>query len=397
MPTPQSLSDEQTRTPEAMQLPELQSEIRETLAGVVSYIQRTATPERMDRLWPASAEVFATNPLSLAHGAAGIALFLHRRNAIDSVTLDWLQSHPLSTVTYPPGFWIGLAGIAYSFWELGLETKAHEALALCYESPLAYADPSVFNGNAGWGLVSLYLFEQTRRDEYLARALEAAEWHVKTAVRGEQGWSWPTPADEEKLQLGFGFGASGIALFLLMAGRVTRDQRFIDGARAAFEFDFAHRIETPWGWSWPARIGDEIVLPYWGSGGAGIGGVALRLHEALGDARYLEIATTVADDTFAKWTIQPGLVSGLTGIGEFMLDCYRFTRRPQYLERAYDIARTLLLYRVPRPEGVAYPDRWMRRLSNDITGGSAGIGLFFDRLLLPGRNPFMDLTTEPER
>jgi len=393
--TRQSRFAERSHSPEALKGPELQNEIRETLHGIASYIHSTATPDRNDRFWPGGADLFATNPMSLAHGAAGIALFLKRSDSLDAATLDWLQVQPLSTARYVPGFWMGLAGIAYSFSELGLGDKAEESLRLCYASPLKYADPSLFNGAAGWGLVSLYFFRKTGRDEYLSRALEAAQWLSDHAVRSEQGWTWTTPT-EENTPLGFGHGASGIALFLLMAGRVTNDERLLDAARAGFEFDFAYRLESPWGWTWPAQIGGDVALPYWGSGAAGIGGVALRLHQCLGEPRYLDLANAIADATYLKWTIQPGLFSGLTGIAEFMLDCYVVTERPEYLDRAYDIAKTLLLYRVYKPEGIAYPDRWLRRLSNDVAAGSAGVGLFFHRLLRPGRNPFVDLVTTLE-
>jgi lantibiotic modifying enzyme len=396
VPTLQYQSSGHALTAEAMELPALQDEIRDTLVGIASYIRATTAPERNDRLWPASAEVFATNPMSLAYGAAGTALFLHRRNLLDPVILEWLTNQKLSTLTHPPGFWVGLAGIAYTLSELGMTARGEKALALCYESPLAYACPSLFNGCAGWGLVSLRFYGQTQREEYLARALEAAEWHLNTAVKDEAGWSWPV-ADEKKMPLGFGYGASGIALFLLMVGRVTGDERFLEAARQAFEFDFAHRFDTTRGWVWPANIGDNIVVPYWGSGSAGIGGVALRLYRYLGDERYLDIANTIAEATFAKWTIHTGLLSGLTGIAEFMLDCHLHIGRPEYLERAYDIARTLLLYRIYRPQGVAYPDRWLQRISNDVAAGSAGVGLFFHRLLQPERNPVVDLVTVPEK
>lgn len=396
MPTLQYQSSGHVLTAEAMELPALREEIANTLVGIGSYIRATAAPERNDRLWPASAELFSTNPMSLAHGATGTALFLHRRNLLDPVILEWLENRKLSSITYPPGFWVGLAGIAYVLSELGMTARAEKVLALCYESPLAYAHPSLFNGCAGWGLVSLRFFEQTQREEYLLRAIEAAEWYLNSAVKGEAGWSWPVAA-EKKMPLGFGYGASGIALFLLMVGRVTDDERFIEAARQAFEFDFAHRLDTNQGWVWPANIGEMIVVPYWGSGSAGIGGVALRLYQYLGDARYLEIADTIAEATFAKWAIQPGLHSGLTGIAEFMLDCHLHIGRPQYLERAYDIARTLLLYRIYRSQGVAYPDRWLQRISNDVAAGSAGVGLFLHRLLQLERNPFVDLITVRER
>jgi hypothetical protein len=371
----------------------LHEEIGRTLDGIASYMEATATPGRTDRLWPASFEIFGTNSMSLAYGAAGPALFLNRSGRdLAPGTIEWLERQPLSTETYAPGFWIGLAGIGYCFSELGMPIKAEEAMSLCYSSPIRYAEASLFHGCAGWGLTSLYFFEKTQRQAYLDHAVDAARWLEACAIRGELGLSWE-PGEGEDFPLGFAFGASGIALFLSTVGRIAGQERFIDSAMAAFEFDFAHRLDGAHGWTWPAYIGGQIVLPYWGSGAAGIGGVALRLFLLLGDQRYLRIAETIADASALTWTIQPGLVSGLSGIGEFMLDCYLCTGKREYLEKCHQIARTLLLYRIPRPEGFGYPDRWLARISNDVVAGSAGVGLFLQRLLRPAANPFIDLVS----
>lgn len=370
---------------------ELEEGVRQTLDGMADYVEATATPERTDRLWPACFEVFGTNPMSLAHGAVGPALFLHRMGrGLAASTIDWIERQPLSTAAYAPGYWIGLAGIGYGLSELGMTTKAEEAISLSYSSPLRRSEASMFHGEAGWGMSSLHFFEKTQRQEYLDGAVGAAQWLVDTAIRDERGLTWAAGSGEES-PLGFAFGASGVGLFLMLAGQAVGEDRFIESAMEAFEFDFAHRQDGPHGWTWPAYIGGETVLPYWGSGAAGIGGVALRMFAGLGDRRYLEIAETIAEATALIWTIQPGLVSGLTGIGEYMLDCFIATGKEEYLERCANIARTLLLYRIPRPEGFAYPDRWLARISNDVVAGAAGVGLFLRRMREPTANPFIDL------
>lgn len=370
---------------------QLEEDIRQTLNGMADYVEATATPERTDRLWPAGVEVFSTNPMSLAHGAAGPALFLHRvGRGLAASTVQWIERQPLSTETYPPGYWLGLAGVGYCLSELGMTTKAEEAISLSYSSPLLHSEASMFHGDAGWGMTSLRFFEKTQRQEYLDGAVGAAQWLVDTAVRNELGLTW-APASGEESRLGFAFGASGVGLFLMLAGHVAGEDRFVEAAMEAFEFDFAHRLDSPHGWTWPAYVGGQIELPYWGSGAVGIGGVALRMFAGLGERRYLEIAETIAEATALTWTIQPGLVSGLTGVGEYMLDCFIATGKEEYLERCANIARTVLLYRIPRPEGFAYPDRWLARISNDVVAGAAGVGLFLQRLLQPTANPFVDL------
>lgn len=376
---------------------ELEEDIRQTLDGMADYVEATATPERTDRLWPAGVEVFGTNPMSLAHGAVGPALFLHRMGRDLAVaTVKWMERQPLSTDTYAPGYWLGLAGIGYCLSELGMTAKADEAISLSFSSSLLHSEASMFHGDAGWGMTNLRFFEKTQQQEYLDGAVGAAQWLVDTAIRDELGLTW-APASGKEPRLGFASGASGIGLFLMLAGHAAGEDRFVESAMEAFEFDFAHRQDGPHGWTWPAYVGSQIELPYWGSGAAGIGGVALRMFAGLGDRRYLKIAEKIADATALIWTIQPGLVSGLTGIGDYMLDCFIATGKEEYLDRCADIARTLLLYRIPRPEGFAYPDRWLARISNDVVAGAAGVGIFLQRLLQPTVNPFVDLVEGVER
>jgi hypothetical protein len=85
------------------------------------------------------------------------------------------------------------------------------------------------------------------------------------------------------------------------------------------------------------------------------------------------------------------LFEGLTGIGEFMLDMYKFTGDQDYYHKALDIADTVLCFKIEKLEGVAYPGRWLMRISNDYATGAAGIGLFFTRLLQLHRRLFVDL------
>ena len=114
-------------------------------------------------------------------------------------------------------------------------------------------------------------------------------------------------------------------------------------------------------------------------------------RERPGDPRYLAVAREIARSLFIKSTFTPGLFEGLAGIAEFMVDMYRATGEPAYLDRAYDMAESVLWYGIPRSNGLAWPGRWMDRISSDYSSGAAGIGLFFVRLLNPDARFTMDL------
>ncbi|WP_424851791.1 hypothetical protein [Streptomyces sp. SAI-170] len=112
---------------------------------------------------------------------------------------------------------------------------------------------------------------------------------------------------------------------------------------------------------------------------------------SLGIEGYGELARCIADDTYVKYAFVPGLFEGLSGIGEFMLDMYVFTGEERYRRNAFDIAETLLWFRIEGEDGTAFPGRWLTRISHDYATGSAGVGLFLSRLVRPHPRHFVDL------
>ena len=51
-------------------------------------------------------------------------------------------------------------------------------------------------------------------------------------------------------------------------------------------------------------------------------------------------------------------------------------------------------FKIDKPEGVAYPGRWLTRISDDYATGASEISLFFTRLLHPRGRLFVDLDPE---
>jgi len=370
-------------------------DIRSLRDGILSYILATADFAREDRLWPSDPNVFLTNPLSVAWGAGGIAAFLYDAlGEIPRRVEHWLLDRQVGVADYPPGLLIGMAGVAYSFCEVGLKERAEKIMAACYQSPILFTDPTMFLGVAGWGLCSLYFYNECGGQGYLDMAARAADWLRGTASEVSEGVCWKGGYYSD-LHYGYGYGASGIAWFLLQAGLTLADDGLVSMAKRALAFDIARRAETGKGWGWRDREGGTRVLPYWVYGGAGVGTVAIRFLECLGDPAYLDLAEVIADGAFAKWTALPSMTNGVSGIGDFMLDMLLRCNRDRYAERALDIAATLPVYALDRPSGLAFPGRWQRRISNDFATGSAGIGFFLNRLLRPRRKFLVDLCATP--
>lgn len=365
--------------------------LEEALERMVEYVLATPDFERVDRLWPSHSQVFSTNPLSLAYGACGTALFLHRATGeLPARVREWLLAQPVSREAYPPGLFMGAAGVALAFAELGLEERAEEVMREAYASPLRLEEPGVFLGVAGWGLAALSFWDRTRGQEHLDQAVRAGEHLLETAGEDGETRFWKYVADD-RVHYGLGFGSSGIALFLLnLALRTGRDD-FLRHARMGVEHDLANKLDTVNGTTFRRFEGDGLNYPYLLHGGAGIGSVVTRFARHVDREHYERWAAEIGGALDMKWTVHPGLLHGLAGVGEFSLDLYHATGDEQYLERAHDQAETLLWFGIPMPEGLAFPGRMLLKVSNDWGTGSAGVGMFLHRLLHGGERLILDL------
>jgi hypothetical protein len=144
--------------------------------------------------------------------------------------------------------------------------------------------------------------------------------------------------------------------------------------------------------TWLATESVRSATPYWRWGSAGIGMVLLRYLRALGEARHEALLAGLDGDTDRKYTIFPGRFFGLAGIGDFHLD-RALLGHDRDRERALLAARKalsgILLFRVERAAGTAFPGESRTRISCDFGTGGAGIALFLHRLLTGGGPAFM--------
>ncbi len=372
-------------------LTKVETDARVAIDQISFDIAHTADYSRMDRLWPSHYLVFATNPLSVAYGACGPALFLSEEFGQPSGdVVSWMQARQLSVDTYPPGLYIGLAGIAYTFHRLGLTDYSQELMSMAYLSPLLYGEPGMFLGAAGWGLASLYFYRETGIDSYLDKAVLAGDYLVQSAqATGDKNY-WICNQDG-RVHYGFGYGASGIALFLGQLHVVTGILKFRKYCVSGLEFDISNAVNSKTGIQWRRFSNDSMILPYWMHGSAGVGSALIRISRLLDIERYEELAIRIAEENYVKYTFVPGQFEGLAGIAEFMLDISYITGNQKFRQYALDMADTMLWFKIERESGIAFPGRWLSRISHDYATGSAGIGTFFRRLIHPGPRILVDL------
>lgn len=361
--------------------PEADPIYRGYVEGIVDYILSVATYDRKDRLFPADGAIFRTNPLSIAHGACGVAYALKKiKGDVPAEMLDWLVARNKHVTLVPPGLYVGLAGIAWAMLDLGLNEESRKVLETTYDHPLLYDTFDLYYGIAGWGLANLRFFMEFQDDMYLQKAEEAGDHLLETVTEESRGCHW---GPDDYISLGYAFGGSGVSLFLLYLYLASGKERFLDlGVKALdFEFNSATTYQNGEGVSWK-RFADQgnIVYPYVVFGSAGVGITTLRYYRLLGEEKYLDMLERIYLETNKKYTVFPGYFKGLAGLGEFLLDLYQLTNESRHLEAARRVATGLSFFKIERSQGLAFPGETLRRISCDFGTGSAGIGLFYHRL-----------------
>lgn len=381
--------DRTVRAPHISSLELDETDLPSLLEQTLSYIAAVADVSRDDRLYPGPPAVFQTNPLSFAYGACGIAHMFHRiHGEVDAAVLSWLARHPVDAALVPPGLLVGSAGVAWSLLEIGEVELAERALNASNDHPLRFASPDLFDGAAGWGMAQLRFYLARHEQCYLDRAHSAGLALLESGQVAEDGVWWRKDGAEYS---GMGHGGAGIALFLLYLARATGDERFLKTGRAAVERVIARAIATPTGGlTWRAQEGHPTITPYWRWGSAGIGIAILRYNAALPDEPYAAVLSRILLDCDRKFSIFSGQHLGLAGIGEFLLDLAQWGHEPEEaLAAARKVLSGALLFRIQRPEGVAFPGESRTRLCCDYATGSAGVASFIHRYLSGGPPVFM--------
>jgi hypothetical protein len=388
-PSPRHLSNEIRRAPHWQAPTESVSagadkDLRTTITAAMNYCRASAALERTDRLFPADANVFLTNPLSVAYGATGVAYALHQiEGEVPKPVLAWILSRSIAQEDYPPGLYLGLAGIAWLFWELGLGEVALQVHRIADDHPLLWSTADLFYGAAGYGLSCLFLHDVTGEQALLDRAAQVGDLLDRSRVRDVRGCRWPD--DNGEVYLGYARGGSGIALFLLYLHAVTGEERFMRLGEEALAFDLTHAYPTAEGNLGVLRgaIGslENAFSHCWFDGSAGVATVVARYWAKTKNPEYYEILQRLAPDTFRRISTSPSLFRGLAGLGNFLLDAFAFTGEEGYLREAHRAAEGVMMFRVQRPSGTAFPGDPLRRLSTDFATGSAGIALFLHRLV----------------
>lgn len=358
------------------------------VSDAVRYIKSTADYHRRERLFPADPKGFITNHLGLAFGASGVLLALSRIDGqVAPSARGWLRRALADQPRLPPGLFVGSAGIAWAAAELGMAAESTRQM----EAALAHRDwrgeCDLAYGAAGCGMAALKVYGVTGERRWLEAALDIGSAVASFAERTATGLRWTAGRPQV---YGLAHGAAGVGLFLLYLHLASGEGWCLNVAKGALDEDLAAHWRSPeGGWTWRISENNPTRMPYWRYGSAGVGIVVARFAATLGERGYAEALRGICIDANRKFTIFPGMISGLAGIGQFWLDLEALFPGRGNVAIARRVADGIRLFGIRTPQGVAFPGHDLMRISCDLATGGAGIALFLHRLRCGGEAPLM--------
>src|ERR1700691_2461449 len=137
-------SDSHASAPPAHQAP-VYGELRKMAESAMEYVAGTASYDRVDRLFPADPALYATNPLSPAHGGCGVAYCMKQiTGTVSPAIMDWICGKQITAEAFPPGLYAGTSGIGWTLLEIGREERGLELLRAGADHPLRFDSPDLY-------------------------------------------------------------------------------------------------------------------------------------------------------------------------------------------------------------------------------------------------------------
>ncbi|CAN7191223.1 hypothetical protein LJR164_000521 [Phenylobacterium sp. LjRoot164] len=257
------------------------------------------------------------------------------------------------------------------------------------------------NSSTGWGGYVFVLGELARITGH-ARYRDGAAFclgkirDLARPIGSGVGWIEPAPFGDitgftdDREVFDQSVGSAGVILTLLYADREALDDQALPLARAAAERLLEVAEPTPEGlrWKMMADMPFQFTAPNFAHGGAGVGYALLQLHQATGEARYLDAAIAAAryamsrshpvgsgrlvchnEDT-RKPIFYLGACHGPAGTGRLLLELHAVTGEAEWAEALAQLVAGI--------EGAGAPEARSAGFWNNHGQccGDAGVGEF---------------------
>lgn len=221
-----------------------------------------------------------------------------------------------------------------------------------------------------------YLFRKKTTADYLAVAHDTAKWLKQYEIPQDVGKTWKIFPDGQNGLSGSPFlsdrsfyaGVSGIGFFYLRLYQVTGDSQYLEEAKAAGDYLSAHKLGLDYYRAVQKKIPENQGIYSWQFsykvGPIGDGQYLYRLYEVTKEEKYREAALYNTDvfveagletEVGVHWGNSRDIVGDGGGI-VYLLQMYKLTQNPKYLETAVKGGNYIEKFARKAPEGGTYYD-----------------------------------------
>lgn len=277
-----------------------------------------------------------------------------------------------------PGLMNGLSGLAWVAADLGWEEVAANALANAARHRYLFQHGSLAYGTSGYGLANLRAWTRTGGARYKDEALRMGEVLCAGAVHVGATCYWPSAIDTLGQPVGLYEGGSGIALYLLYLYCAFGDARYLELGEKALAYDLNAQGKVDDVVGYPRQINPSIriLYPYMAYGSAGVGSVAIRYLKVTNNAKYRQVVDDIIGGASQKYSIAPGMATGLCGLGTFLKDAADLLGIEPCHALVQRIVDGLRLFEIEQERGCAVAGVRPSKISVDYMNGSSGVALF---------------------
>jgi lantibiotic modifying enzyme len=386
-----------------------------TAQAAARWIQSTAIKTDTGVVWPADSNDPKSVNTSLYAGTPGPILFFLEsyRYTKKADYLDFAKRGADALLASakkedPTGLYEGLAGTGFTLGEMYLVTrdeKYRKGALQCAQWIMDRAKPSgkgvewdqgndIIAGAAGTGLFLLWADKNLQAPGARATAIAAGQHLLEIGQpQGDGKTKWMMDDKFPREMPNFAHGTAGIAYFFATLYRETRQQQFLDAAKAGANYLIS--IADKQGDICMIYHDDENKNLYylsWCHGPAGTARLFYRLYQITNDPQWMtwmkRSASALIQNDVPNKAVTPGewdnisACCGTTAQAEFFLDMYLLTHDRQYLELARKGTARLLSDATMDSHGA----RWVQaehRTKPDLrvaqTGfmqGASGVGMW---------------------
>jgi len=286
-----------------------------------------------------------------------------------------------------PGFYDGAHGIAHVLDEFEYHELADVLLAQIAPMIGTISDHSLRSGLAGVGLNLLHLSRLRNQPHYSEMATDIGDRLINALSTA--------PPPSSRARAGLLHGWSGPALLFVRLYEHTGDPSWLNHADKALRRDLAECVRTPDG---SLQVRDGLrTLPYLEIGSAGITLVTLELLRHRPQSPCVAAMPGLRRGLLSEFVIQPGLMLGRAGLIAALAAIQHWQPTAHTEQILHRHLHRLAWHAVAFREHIAFPGNQLRRLSMDVTTGSAGILLALSTAA-HGHHPVLPfLTNQPTR